>query len=71
MELKELEDAVTVMAAVQATQANAIRDHAEWLVSHDKAMAEIREAGRSTDERIAKLTSAIGELIGKMRKEGE
>lgn len=32
-------------------------------LSHDRAINDIREAGRATDARIEKLVRAIGELI--------
>jgi hypothetical protein len=39
-----------------------LKEHAEWLQSHDRAMSEARQRGQETDERIQKLVSAIGEL---------
>lgn len=61
--LKELQDAAIVIAGIQARQAELLKDHAEWLAGHDKAMTEIREAGRNTDARIERLVSAIGQWL--------
>ena len=44
-----------------------LKDHAEWLHTHYKAIAETREAGRALDERIANLVSAIGEFIARQK----
>jgi L-lactate utilization protein LutB len=65
--IKELEETMTVMAHLQARQAEMLKDHAEWLHTHDKAIAETREAGRALDERIANLVSAIGEFIARQK----
>ena len=61
--LKELQETAIVMSGIQSRQAALLKDHAEWLHSHDLAMTEARERGRETDERIAKLVSAIGESV--------
>lgn len=37
-------------------------DHSQWLADHSKAIAEIRELQRSTDERIEKLVSKISKI---------
>jgi hypothetical protein len=63
--LKELQETVIVMSGLQSRQAELLKDHAEWLHSHDLAMTEARERGRETDARIEKLVSAIGALIQK------
>ena len=63
--IKELQETAIVMSGIQARQAGLLKDHAEWLQQHDRALAEARELGRKTDERIAQLVSAIGELLRK------
>jgi hypothetical protein len=60
--LKELQETAIVMSSIESRQAGVLKDHGEWLHDHDKAMTEIREAGRKTDERIEKLVIAIGEF---------
>ena len=60
---KELEETAIVMSGIQARQAALLKDHAEWLQEHDRAMTEARERGKATDERIDKLVSAIGEML--------
>jgi hypothetical protein len=72
--MKELEDAMTVMAYQHARLAANYKSAAEWLDAHTRAMTEIRESQRATDARLAalseatdarieKLVSAIGERI--------
>lgn len=61
--IKQLQEASVVMAALESRHATMMKDHAEWLVTHDKAIAEARDRDKATDERIEKLVSAIGEWI--------
>jgi hypothetical protein len=70
--IKELQETAIVMSGIQARQAELIKDHSDWLHSHDlavarhdKEIAEARKLGRETDDRIAQLVSAIGELLRK------
>ena len=66
--LADLQDTLTVMAGIQQRQAAVVKDHTEWLVQHERAMTEMREAARRTDERIAALVSAIGEFLRKQQE---
>jgi len=50
--IQELKETAIVMAGIQSRQAAVLKDHAEWLQEHDQAMAEARERGKATDERI-------------------
>jgi uncharacterized coiled-coil protein SlyX len=61
--VRELRDAVTVTAQMEAYHSRAMRDHAEWLVAHDRGIQEFREQGRALDRRIPDLGSAIGEFM--------
>ena len=63
--IKELQETAIVMSGIQSRQAGLLKDHAQWLQEHDRALTEARELGRQTDERIAQLVSAIGELSRK------
>jgi len=72
--VRELRDAVTVTATLEARQGKALREHGDWLVSHDQAMKEhdarMKEHDarmKELDDRITKLVSGIGEF---MRREG-
>jgi hypothetical protein len=60
---KEIEDALTVMGGLQARQGRALREHSEWLESHQKVMQKHEEWLQSFDQRMDKLVVAIGELI--------
>jgi response regulator RpfG family c-di-GMP phosphodiesterase len=61
--VKELEDALVVMAHLEKRQSNLIREQAEYLAEHERRLRETEQRNRETDERIEKLVSAIGELI--------
>jgi hypothetical protein len=61
--IRQLQDASTVMAALEARHAVMMKDHAEWLVAHDKAIAEARERGKATDARIEALGERIDKLV--------
>ena len=54
--VRELRDAVTVTAHLEAQHSRAMKDHANWLVRHDEAM-------ESLGKRIADLVSGIGAFI--------
>jgi uncharacterized coiled-coil protein SlyX len=58
--MKELRDAVTVTAQLEARQGRVLRKHGEWLASHENAMKEHDERMKALDERIAKLVSGFG-----------
>ena len=66
--IKELQEAAIVMAGIQSRHVEMLQDHAEWLHSHDRAMirhdkemAEARERGKATDERIDKMQAEMRE----------
>jgi hypothetical protein len=61
--VKELEDAMLVVSYQQARLAENYKGAVEWLESHTKAMMEMRENQRATDQRIEKLVVAIGDLL--------
>jgi polyhydroxyalkanoate synthesis regulator phasin len=68
--VRELRDAVTATAYMEAAHSRAMKDHAVWLVAHDEAIVaqrqQMKELGERIDqlgERIDKLVSGIGEFI--------
>jgi len=72
--VREIRDAVTATAHMEARHSRALKDHAEWLVNHDAAIIASRqqqEASRrewetrmkDLDERIAHLVSGFGEFM--------
>jgi len=69
--LKQLQETAIVMNGIQPRQAEMLKDHAQWLQEHDRAIAEARERGRVTDERIEKLVIAIGEFIRGQKSKGD
>jgi uncharacterized coiled-coil protein SlyX len=68
--VRELRDAVTVTATLEARQSRLLREHSEWLVSHDRSMQEHHQwlvshdaAMKALGERIEGLVSGIGEFM--------
>jgi hypothetical protein len=61
--MRELRDAVTVTAQLEARQSRLLKDHTEWLVSHDKALREHDDRMKIVDERIGRLVSGVGEFM--------
>jgi predicted nucleic acid-binding Zn ribbon protein len=76
--IRKLRESLTVTSAQVLRHEDAIKDHEEWLRSHelamskaaarhDKEMAEIRaearERGEVLDKRIERLVSGIGKFL--------
>jgi L-lactate utilization protein LutB len=68
---KEVEDAMAVMGGLQARQGRVLKDHSEWLQSHDLAMRQHQEAMALLDSRIDKLVSSMGEFIRLVKEAGK
>jgi uncharacterized coiled-coil protein SlyX len=58
--VRELRDAVTVTAQLEARQGRMLKEHGDWLISHQEAM-------KALDARIANLVSGIGEFMRRDR----
>jgi len=61
--VRELRDAVTVTAELEARQSKALREHSMWLEEHDRAMKDHNLAIEDLDTRIASLVSGFGEFL--------
>ena len=61
--VRELREAVTVTAQLEARQSRALKEHSDWLVEHEKAMREHDERMKTLDARISNLVSGIGEFM--------
>jgi len=61
--VRELRDAVTVTAELEARQARALKDHSQWLQEHEQGMREHKQSMKELDERIANLVSGFGEYL--------
>ncbi len=67
-----IEDNLIVMAHLEARQSEMLKEHPIFLAEHNKTMKEIKnilkqqtEKGKETDDRIEKLSLAIGTFIAK------
>jgi hypothetical protein len=68
--VRELRDAVTVTAQLEASQGRIVKEHGEWLAFHERDMKEHGEwlvshdaAMKALDVRIANLVSGFGEFM--------
>jgi uncharacterized coiled-coil protein SlyX len=61
--VRELRNAVTVTAELEARQGKVLKEHGEWLKEHHAAMKAHDEAMKVLDERIAGLVSGFGEFL--------
>jgi uncharacterized coiled-coil protein SlyX len=61
--VRELRDAVTVTAHLEAAQGRLLKEHSKWLVEHNEAIAEHKAAMKDLDERISRLVSGFGEFM--------
>jgi uncharacterized coiled-coil protein SlyX len=61
--VRELRDAVTVTAQLEAAQSRMLKEHTLWLASHERGMAEHNEAMKNLDLRISQLVSGFGEFM--------
>jgi len=66
--VKQLRDAVTVTAELEARQSRALKEHSEWLADLGSSRREHDERMRELDVRIANLVSAIGAFIAQSRR---
>jgi uncharacterized coiled-coil protein SlyX len=61
--VRELRDAVTVTAQLEARQSRLVREHSEWLAEHVQHMRDHDEAMKDLDVRISNLVSGFGEFM--------
>ena len=67
--VKELRDAVTVTAQLEARQGRLVHDHSKWLEEHSRRLEENEKKQehaqrmRELDKRIADLVSGFGEFM--------
>ena len=68
--IKHLDDAMSVMAAMEVRQSRTLELHREWLESHTLAMAYVDErakehadAVRAADARLERLDRRLDEII--------
>jgi len=61
--IKELQETAIVMAGIQARQAAALKDQAEWLNGHEKRMREHEERMQRIELNLAEATDKLNALI--------
>jgi hypothetical protein len=64
--VRELRDAVTVTAVLEARQSRLQKEHGEWLASHEAAMKAHDARMEDLDQRIAGLVSGFGEFMRRL-----
>jgi uncharacterized coiled-coil protein SlyX len=65
--VRELRDAVTVTAQLEARQGRVVKEHGDWLVALERWKEEHKEAMKDLDVRIANLVSGFGEFMRRER----
>ena len=66
--VRELRDAVTVTAHLEARQGKVLKVHGEWLAAHEAAMKEHDQAMKRLDKRIEALVRGMGEFMRRGEK---
>jgi uncharacterized coiled-coil protein SlyX len=61
--VRELRDAVTVTAQLEARQGRVVKERSDWLVALERWKEEHKEAMKDLDVRIANLVSGFGEFM--------
>ena len=61
--MRELRDAVTVTAQLEARQGRLLKEHGEWLASHEAAARRFDSEMAELKERIERLVSGFGEFM--------
>ena len=65
--VRELRDAVTVTAELEAAQGRIVKQHSAWLAELASSRTEWEARMQRFDERIANLVSAFGEFLWRDR----
>jgi hypothetical protein len=62
--IKELQDAMVVMAHLEKRQPEILKQHARMIETHDAYLQELHEFRRRTDQNLAEITDKLNGLIG-------
>jgi hypothetical protein len=62
--IKQLQDTATVMAGIQARQAEVLKSHSEWLEQHHKFIAKHEQMVARHDQMMAEMEDKLNGLIG-------
>jgi hypothetical protein len=62
--IKELQDAMVVMAHLEKHQTEILKQHARMIEKHDLLLEETQEFRRRTDQNLAEITDKLNGLIG-------
>jgi len=65
--IKELQDAMVVMAHLEKRQTEVLKQHARMIETHDAYLEELQEFRRRTDQNLAEITDKLNGLIGSLR----
>ena len=62
--LKQLQDTATVMAGIQARQAEVLKGHGQWLEEHNASIAKHEQMMARHDQVMAEIEDKLNGLIG-------
>ena len=61
--IKSLQETATVMAGIQARQAVALKDSANWLEQHEKRLQRLETSSAEANEKLNALISIVDDLV--------
>ena len=61
--IAQVQDTLTVMANIQARQAEVLKQHSQWLVDNESWMTRMREAQEQHESRMAEIEEKLNALI--------
>ena len=64
--LKQLQDTATVMAGIQARQAEVLKGHGQWLEEHNAAIARHEVAVAKHEQMMARHDQVMAEIEDKL-----
>lgn len=64
--IRQLQDTATVMAGIQARQAEVLKGHGEWLEQHELTLREHKEWQRRHDQTMEQIESNLREATEKL-----
>ncbi len=64
--IKELQETAIVMSGIQARQAAALKDQAEWLAGHEQRMLEQKQRMRDHEQRMERIGMNLSEATDKL-----
>ena len=62
--IKQLQETATVMAGIQARQAEVLKSHSQWLEEHHASIARHEKLAARQDQLLTEIEDKLNGLIG-------